>query len=111
MKDGRLYLRHTLERCERIERYASEGRDAFYASDEKQDAVIRNLEIVGEAAKRVPPTLREQLSGIDWRGVCGMRDVLIHDYVGVDLDEVWNVCEKEIPPLRSALAGFLGPAN
>lgn len=90
MKDDRLYLHHGVERCHR-------------------------LPGVGEAAKRVSAEARGRLAQLDWRAICGMRDVLIHDYIGVDLDEVWNVASSRIPELQAALEQFLagesaGPA-
>lgn len=110
MKDDRLYLLHMLERCERIGRYSLPGKDAFLASEQTQDAVIRNIEVIGEAAKRVSATARQQLATLDWRAICGMRDVLIHDYIGVDIEQVWNVAVLRIPELRLALAEYLGGA-
>ena len=91
MKDDRLYVHHMVERCHRITRFIAAGRDAFMASEQLQDAVIRNVEVIGEAAKRVSADARHRLASLDWKAICGMRDVLIHDYIGVDLDEVWNV--------------------
>jgi len=90
VKDDRLYLHHMLERCHRIGRFIAPGRETFMASEEFQDAVIRNVEVIGEAAKRVSAEVRGSLSSLDWKAICGMRDVLIHDYIGVDLDEVWK---------------------
>jgi uncharacterized protein with HEPN domain len=85
VKDDRLYLHHMLERCHRIARFIAPGRDAFMASEELQDAVIRNVEVIGEAAKRVSAAVRSRLPQLDWKAICGMRDILIHDYIGVDL--------------------------
>ncbi len=107
MKDDRLYLHHMLERCRRITRFIAPGRDAFIASEEIQDAVIRNVEVIGEAAKRVSGEARNRLTSLDWKAICGMRDVLIHDYIGVDLDEVWNVACTRIPELQAVLDDFL----
>ncbi|HZO55338.1 MAG TPA: HepT-like ribonuclease domain-containing protein [Bryobacteraceae bacterium] len=72
MSDDTLYLEHIIERCERVARSIASGRDEFYDSEEKQDAIIRNIEVIGEAA-------REAIASVDWRAVCGMRDVLIHN--------------------------------
>lgn len=96
-----------LERCLRIERCIRSGRESFLLSEELQDAVIRNVEVIGEAAKRVSTGARMRLPGLDWKAICGMRDVLIHDYIGVDLDQVWNVADSRIPELKAALQAFL----
>ena len=69
--------------------------------------MIRNIEVIGEAAKRVSVGARIHLGSLDWKAVCGMRDVLIHDYIGVDLDEVWNVAVSRIPELQTVLGQFL----
>ena len=111
MKDDRLYLHHMVERCHRIIRFIAAGRDAFMASEQLQDAVIRNVEAIGEAAKRVSADARHRLAWLDWKAICGMRDVLIHDYIGVDLDEVWNVASSRIPELQAALDQYLSGEN
>lgn len=95
------------ERCHRIRTFIECGREVFFESDQTQDAVIRNLEVIGEAAKRVGPELRVLLPKLDWRAICGMRDVLIHGYIAVDLEEVWNVAINYIPVLDDALRQFL----
>jgi uncharacterized protein with HEPN domain len=107
VKDEQLYLHHMLERCEKVAGYISGGQEAFFASEQQQDAVIRNLEVIGEAAKRVGPALRAALPELDWRRICGMRDVLIHGYIGVDIEEVWNVAAKHLPEVRTILRRYL----
>ena len=101
--DDRLYLTHITERIERIEKYTSPGRDHFMKNQETQDAVIRNFEIIGEAAKRISSETLDQTQDIPWRRVAGFRDVLIHDYSGVDLEEVWNVISNELCNLKEAV--------
>ena len=98
MKDDKLYLHHMAERCDRIRRrLIRPGKEVFMESEALQDAVIRNVEVIGEAAKRVSETTRSRLAELEWRAICGMRDVLIHDYIDVDLDEVWNVAYSRLP--------------
>ena len=76
-------------------------------SEELQDAVIRNIEVIGEAAKRVSAEVRAGIPSLDWKAICGMRDVLIHDYIGVDIEEVWNVASARVPELEEALKAFM----
>jgi len=77
----------------------------------QRDAVVRNFETIGEAAKQVSITLRGAHPEIPWRKIAGFRDVLIHDYLGVDVDEVWNITERELPELRSKVEAVLRDLN
>lgn len=110
-KDPRVYLAQILERAERILSFTHEGRDAFFRSHLIQDAVIRNFEIIGEAAKRVPEEFRQLHPSIPWKGLTGLRDVLIHQYDGVNLAEVWRIVEKELPELRRTISTVLPPLD
>lgn len=107
MKRDEIYLQHILECIMTIEEYTHEGQQVFYESKIIQDAVIRNLEVIGEAAKRISKQLTEQYSQMPWREMAGMRDVLIHDYFGVDIGIVWNVVENELPELKIFLIDIL----
>ena len=103
MSRDRMYLEHILDCIERIEAYTHDGRDAFLASTMIQDAVIRNFEIIGEATKRLTPTVSLSHPEIQWRRMAGFRDMLIHQYMGVDLKTVWNVVERDLPTIKAAL--------
>jgi uncharacterized protein with HEPN domain len=74
--------------------------DAFTQDRKTVNAVVRSLEVMGEAAKRIPMEIRERYPEIPWKGLTGMRDKLIHEYSGVDLAIVWEVVKKELPPLK-----------
>ncbi|MGD0752087.1 MAG: DUF86 domain-containing protein [Anaerolineales bacterium] len=108
MKDDRLYLIHINECIQRIEKYVGEGgRDAFMASDLLQDAIIRNLQTLAESATRVSDGLQEKHPEVDWLKIRGFRNVLVHDYLGVDLDRVWNILENDLPKLKAAIEKML----
>ncbi|HUI39826.1 MAG TPA: DUF86 domain-containing protein [Methanothrix sp.] len=103
MKDDRLYLIHIWECIQRIESYSAKGKEAFLSSSMTQDAIIRNFEIIGEATKHLSPNLKQSHPEIQWREMAGFRDVLIHNYMGVDLIEIWNIIENELPQIKSGL--------
>lgn len=101
-------MRHAIDR---VVQYTESGRDAFLADTMVQDAGVGNLEIVGEAAKRVSPSLQEQAQSVPWRETAGMRDKLVHDYFGVDLALVWDVVEGELPKVRVSISALLDDAS
>jgi uncharacterized protein with HEPN domain len=96
MKDERLYLSNIKECIERIEEYTKGGKEEFMQNKMIQDAVIRNFEIIGEATKRLSPELRSQYSDVPWQQMAGLRDVLIHDYLKVNLNLVWQIIEQNL---------------
>ena len=111
MNDDRVYLQHIHDAISRIVSYTAGGRDAFLASPQAQDAVIRNLEIIGEAVKHLSAELRQQHPDIPWKRIAGMRDEMIHEYFGVDLRIVWNVVERHVPPLQQKVDNLLSAAS
>jgi uncharacterized protein with HEPN domain len=100
VKDDHAYLLHILDSIGKIFDYTTEGREGFFSDTKTQDAVVRNLEIIGEAVKRVSPGCRDENRDIPWKQIAGMRDRLIHDYFGVDMKLVWAVIGKELRPLE-----------
>lgn len=104
IKDDSIYLDHIIESFERISDYLTGiSYDDFINDEEKQDAVIRKLEVAGEATKRLSPEFRERYPQIEWRAIAGMRDKLIHDYLDVDLDMVWETAIADIPSILPTL--------
>lgn len=99
-----VYLEDILDAVRKIMAYLSDtSKSEFYANTEKQDAVLRRLEIIGEASKKISNALRLRYADVPWRQMAGMRDVVIHEYYGVSLDLIWNVAKKEIPPLQAKI--------
>ncbi len=110
--EDRLYLRHILDVIARIESYLSGvDRPQFDATPLIQDGVIRQLEIIGEATKRLSAELRAQASHVPWRKIAGMRDKLTHNYMGVDLEAVWLTTQADLPALRRTVEDLLGAAG
>ena len=107
MKDDVAYLKHILDSTEKIESYIAVGREEFAAKSHWQDAVIRQLEIIGEATKRLSPDVRTQYPEVPWRRIAGLRDVLIHDYMGVDIAAVWQITQKDLPSLKAHVQKML----
>lgn len=107
-RDPAVFLRHILLCLDRIHAYTAEGQEAFLDDPKTQDAVIRNLEIIGQAVRDFgPEELANRVSGIPWRQIAGLRNVLAHQYLGVDVRLVWNVVQNHLPPLREAIVTLL----
>ena len=102
MKDERVYLRHILRCVSRIEEYTGSGRSAFFSSHLIQDGVIRNLQTLAESSQRLNEGIKASHAGVDWKGLAGFRNVLDHDYLGVDLELVYRVVEHDVPRLKLA---------
>lgn len=107
-RDEMMYLQDIAGSCEKILRFtAGLSRSQLIGDERSYDAVVRNLEIIGEAAKHISADLRKQIPAIDWRKAAGLRDMLAHAYFGIDNDILWDVVQDKIPELAEAVNAFL----
>ena len=111
-----LYIEDILESVDKIEEYIGEIKEEdFYRNTQLQDSILRRLEIIGEAAKNIPMDFRNKYSIIPWKRMAGMRDVLIHEYFGVNLKRVWRAVKKDLPRLKKEILNIIeteaGKAN
>ena len=102
-----LYLGHILAAVDDINEFVDQNRDAFMVDKKTQSAVIRQLEIIGEAVKQLSPELTAREAAVPWRQIAGTRDRLIHGYFRVDLDAVWSMIEQDLPALRAEVLRML----
>ncbi|HHI00585.1 DUF86 domain-containing protein [Thermococcus aggregans] len=107
-RDYRLFLEDMLEAVERIEEYTKGYSFEDFINDRKTiDAVVRNLEILGEAARNIPEEIRKKYQEIPWKRIVGLRNVVIHQYFGVDLKVVWVIISSQLPQLKDKLVEVL----
>jgi len=103
-RDWGIYLSDMIDRCDRVLAYTHElPREQFDERGLAYDATLRNIELLGEAARHIPEEERRKIPGIDWRGVIAVRNILVHGYLGVDDDILWDVIRQRIPELKCLL--------
>jgi uncharacterized protein with HEPN domain len=106
-RDVRVYLQDIWDAIDRIERYTASGEREFLADAKTQDAVIRQMAIIGEAASKLSPGFKAKHPEIPWREAIGMRNILIHDYSETNINRVWQTVAKDLPPLKRVLQAIL----
>ena len=107
-RDYSVYLRDILEAVRKIRAYtAGMSLQSFAADSKSLDAVVRNLEVIGEGAKKIPEDMRARSAEVDWKKVSGLRDILIHEYFGVDAEIVWDIIENKLRALEQGVERIL----
>ena len=108
MKEDSVYLKHILESIGRIKEDTREGRGVFLSSHTLQDAVLRNLQTLSESTQRLSEPVKSKHPEIEWKRIAAFRNLLVHDYLGIDLERVWEICQHDVPRLEQAVVAMLG---
>lgn len=103
-KDSTLFVKHVRDEISKIESFIKNSSKEDFMKDEKlKYAVVRGLEIIGEAVKNIPESVKAKYSKVPWKDIAGMRDKLMHHYFGVDYEKVWKVVEEDLPALKEEM--------
>ncbi|HCO93128.1 MAG TPA: DUF86 domain-containing protein [Phycisphaerales bacterium] len=111
MKDDVVYLSHIMECIRRIEENIAEGRERFLESHTLQDAVLRNLQTMAESTQRLSDESKATKPQVEWYRISAFRNVLVHDYLGIDAERVWEITQCDVPPLKTAVLEMLGESD
>jgi uncharacterized protein with HEPN domain len=107
VKDDRVYLRHIKECLDAIAQYVIDGRDAFLRDRKTQKAMLRELQELAESTQRLSAGVKERHRDVPWTAIAGFRNVLVHDYLGLNLERVWSIAARDLPALRIAVEAML----
>lgn len=107
MKDDKLYLIHITECIDRIKEYTPVGKAGFLSDTKTQDAILRNLHTLAESSQRISESLKAKHQHVDWHAISGFRNVVVHDYLGIDLDQIWDIVAHDLPDLHSKIREIL----
>jgi len=107
MKDDTVYLRHIQECIRRIEENIADGKGRFLESHTLQDAVLRNLQTMAESTQRLSDNLKAAHPEIEWYRIAAFRNVLVHDYLGIDVERVWEITQRDVPALKQSIMCIL----
>ena len=108
MKDAKVHIDHICDCIDWILQYVAEGNPVFLADRKTQSAVMRELQTLAESTQRLPSALKQRHAEIPWEDIGGFRNILVHGYLGVKLERVWEIVERDIPPLRAAVEAMRG---
>lgn len=100
MKDDRLYLVHILDCIDHILQFTNDGKNLFLADRKTQDAVLRNLHTLSESIQRISTDTKLKYPEVPWREINAFRNVVVHDYLGIELERIWDIVERDLPPLQ-----------
>lgn len=108
MKDDKLYLIHITESIDKIESYTSDmSFSSFMVKSIVQDAVLRNLQVLAESTQRLSEEFKSKYHDVEWYKIAGLRNILVHDYLGLDLETVWAILEDKLPELKKVISSAL----
>jgi uncharacterized protein with HEPN domain len=111
LKDDRFYLRHILGCIRRIEEDTAGGIDAFRGSRTAQDAIVRNLQVLAESTQRLSEDLKTRWPEVEWARIAAFRNVLVHDYLGLDMERIWLVTQRDVQELKRSVEQMLDPSR
>jgi uncharacterized protein with HEPN domain len=107
VRDDRLYLVHMHECIGWIQEFAASGREAFLTDRKTQDAILRNLQTMAESSQRLSAGIKARRTDVEWSRIAAFRNVLVHDYLGIDLDTTWDIIQRDVPVLQRAIDALL----
>ncbi len=107
MRDDSVYLHHIVECIRRIEENTGRGREGFMQTHSLQDAVLRNLQTLSEATQRLSEVSKAAHPEMEWSRIAAFRNVLVHNYLGIDLDTIWEIVQRDIPELKRVVLAML----
>lgn len=107
-RDYKVYVDDIIQAIEKIKRFtAGLDRETFSQDEKTFDAVVRNLEVIGEAVKKLPEEVRNRYPSVEWKKIAGLRDILVHEYFGIDIEIVWDILQKKLAPLEIQMRQIL----
>lgn len=107
-KNSRVYLEDILAAILKIVKYTAEGKDHFFRDPKTQDAVLLQLSVIGEAAAKLPTSLRADYADVPWKKIIGLRNIIIHDYSNTDIPTIWLIVERDLPIFQKVMEAILG---